>query len=256
MNHQPRVHPVSGLWVFLLVFALVMAGVAPVLAAPAVPLPDLAPAATTVTLDGDPTVVSATTNSTTLRIPSGTGNITISSNPNKLMLVGVSWNANTVDAPIIGVKFTPDSGPEVNLKQAISRSNTWLLRWASIWYTTELTDGQVGYVTVTFKGSVGASGIVAGLAMFYNVDQITPIGPTNGADNVSNALSVTLSGLVGDELVFDDAFIGGGSTLTPPIGGNGKISSKADIYAKDENGRYKLSTEERQKAIAENPDLF
>lgn len=43
---------------------------------------------------------------------------------------------------------------------------------------------------------------------------------------------------------------------TPPIGGNGKISSKADIYAKDENGRYKLSTEERQKAIAENPDLF
>ena len=48
----------------------------------------------------------------------------------------------------------------------------------------------------------------------------------------------------------------GANIPTPPIGGNGKISSKADIYAKDEHGRYKLSTEERQKAIAENPDLF
>lgn len=48
----------------------------------------------------------------------------------------------------------------------------------------------------------------------------------------------------------------GANISTPPIGGNGKISSKADIYAKDEHGRYKLSTEERQKAIAENPDLF
>ena len=48
----------------------------------------------------------------------------------------------------------------------------------------------------------------------------------------------------------------GANISTPPIDGNGKISSKADIYAKDEHGRYKLSTEERQKAIAENPDLF
>ncbi len=48
----------------------------------------------------------------------------------------------------------------------------------------------------------------------------------------------------------------GANIAAPPIGGGSKISSKADIFAKDEHGRYKLSTEERQKAIAENPDLF
>lgn len=48
----------------------------------------------------------------------------------------------------------------------------------------------------------------------------------------------------------------GVNTPKPPIGGNGSITSKADIFAKDEKGHYKLSTEERQKAISENPDLF
>lgn len=37
----------------------------------------------------------------------------------------------------------------------------------------------------------------------------------------------------------------------PPTVNNGKRSME-EIYAKDEHGRYKLSTEERQKAIAEN----
>ena len=37
----------------------------------------------------------------------------------------------------------------------------------------------------------------------------------------------------------------------PKTGGNSKMT-KADIYKKDENGRYVLSTEERQKALVEN----
>lgn len=37
----------------------------------------------------------------------------------------------------------------------------------------------------------------------------------------------------------------------PKNGGNSKMT-KADIYKKDENGRYVLSTEERQKALVEN----
>lgn len=37
----------------------------------------------------------------------------------------------------------------------------------------------------------------------------------------------------------------------PNNGGNSKMT-KADIYKKDENGRYVLSTEERQKALVEN----
>ena len=45
----------------------------------------------------------------------------------------------------------------------------------------------------------------------------------------------------------------GAKTATPPTndGGGSKQLTKAEIYAKDENGRYKLSTEERQKALVE-----
>lgn len=40
-------------------------------------------------------------------------------------------------------------------------------------------------------------------------------------------------------------------------GGNGgKTLTKADIYAKDDRGRYKYSTAERQRMIAENPDVM
>lgn len=44
----------------------------------------------------------------------------------------------------------------------------------------------------------------------------------------------------------------GADTATPPVNNGGTKMTKADIYAKDENGRYKLSTEERQKALVEN----
>lgn len=44
----------------------------------------------------------------------------------------------------------------------------------------------------------------------------------------------------------------GANTATPPTNNGGSLKmTKADIYAKDENGRYKLSTEERQKRLVE-----
>lgn len=43
---------------------------------------------------------------------------------------------------------------------------------------------------------------------------------------------------------------------TPPDNHGGAALTKADIYAKDEHGRYKMSTAERQKALASNPDLL
>jgi hypothetical protein len=43
---------------------------------------------------------------------------------------------------------------------------------------------------------------------------------------------------------------------TPPDNHGGATLTKADIYAKDEHGRYKMSTAERQKALASNPDLL
>ena len=43
----------------------------------------------------------------------------------------------------------------------------------------------------------------------------------------------------------------GAKTSTPPAHNGGAKLTKAEIYAKDEHGRYKLSTAERQKALAE-----
>ena len=48
----------------------------------------------------------------------------------------------------------------------------------------------------------------------------------------------------------------GAKTSTPPANNGGAKLTKAEIYARDEHGRYKLSTAERQKALAENPELL
>ena len=48
----------------------------------------------------------------------------------------------------------------------------------------------------------------------------------------------------------------GAKTSTPPANNGGAKLTRAEIYAKDEHGRYKLSTAERQKALAENPELM
>ena len=48
----------------------------------------------------------------------------------------------------------------------------------------------------------------------------------------------------------------GAKTSTPPVNNGGAKLTKAEIYAKDEHGRYKLSTAERQKALAESPELL
>lgn len=45
-------------------------------------------------------------------------------------------------------------------------------------------------------------------------------------------------------------------TANPPANNGGSKLTRADIYAKDEHGRYKMSTAERQKALAENPELM
>ena len=48
----------------------------------------------------------------------------------------------------------------------------------------------------------------------------------------------------------------GAKTSTPPANNGGAKLTKAEIYARDDHGRYKLSTAERQKALAENPELL
>ena len=44
----------------------------------------------------------------------------------------------------------------------------------------------------------------------------------------------------------------GADTATPPTNNGGTKMTKAEIYKKDDKGRYVLSTEERQKALVEN----
>ena len=44
----------------------------------------------------------------------------------------------------------------------------------------------------------------------------------------------------------------GAQTSNPPANNNGGAMTKADIYKKDEHGRYMLSAAERQKALMEN----
>ena len=48
----------------------------------------------------------------------------------------------------------------------------------------------------------------------------------------------------------------GTPTANPPANNGGTKITKSDIYKKDEHGRYVLSTSERQKALAENPELL
>lgn len=48
----------------------------------------------------------------------------------------------------------------------------------------------------------------------------------------------------------------GAKTETPPANDGGAKLTKADIYKRDEHGRYIMSTAERQKALADNPDLM
>lgn len=48
----------------------------------------------------------------------------------------------------------------------------------------------------------------------------------------------------------------GANTANPPANNGGDKLTKADIYKKDDKGRYVMSTAERQKALAENPELL
>ena len=48
----------------------------------------------------------------------------------------------------------------------------------------------------------------------------------------------------------------GAQTANPPANNGGSKLTRADIFKKDDHGRYVMSTSERQKALAENPELM
>lgn len=89
-----------------------------------------------------------------------------------------------------------------------------------------------------------------------------------GARDEIDAVELGEDGKIKDTKALDDLVAGefaglvvktqqrGANPATPPSGGSGAKLTRADIFAKDEHGRYKMSTAERQKALAENPDLL
>lgn len=74
-------------------------------------------------------------------------------------------------------------------------------------------------------------------------------GKLTDAENLSKAIKTDWAGFI----VTDGKQ--GAHVDNPPKGG-ATITTRADIYKKDEHGRYVLSTAERQKALAEHPELM
>ena len=196
-------------------------------------------APSTLTLDGSVSSNTVDANNSSISITHTTG-----TGANRLLLVGVSWNCGTTDQTISSVTFTPNGGSATGLTEVITQlgydaSNP---RYSAIYRLLNPTSGQLGTVTVTFSGSV-TNGIVAGAANFSGVDQTTPLGTPNGAgtDAQDAAPSVTLSGLTGNELVFDNVFMGASdNTQTLTLG-----SGQAQLWTGwISNTRSSASTEQ------------
>jgi uncharacterized repeat protein (TIGR02543 family) len=143
----------------------------------------------------------------------------------RLTLVGVSWNANTTPITITSVTFSYDS-TTLDLTEVGTEEYT-SPRYVAIYSLLAPTIGQAGTVTVTFSGSVSA-GITAGAANFAGVDQGTPFGVFAGnSGETATEPNVTLTGLAGDELVFDTVFAGG--TNPPDLG----VGANQDLLWED-----------------------
>ncbi|MGD9109716.1 MAG: hypothetical protein PVG93_02135, partial [Phycisphaerales bacterium] len=209
-------------------------------------------AETTVTMDANQSVIAHFVESTTTGITldgsvsSNTADDVSSINithttgtgTNRLMLVGVSWNSFNTARSISSVTFTYDTTP-LSLTEVETAENS-SGRKSSIWSLLDPPNGESGTVTVTFDGSVNY-GIVAGAANFAGVDQATPLGTSNSATGNSSTQSVTLTGLDGDELVFDSLFLGGSSPVQAATVDASQTELWSDTAA---NTRGAASTEE------------
>ena len=75
-------------------------------------------------------------------------------------------------------------------------------------------------------------------------------GKIEGFDTLTEAAKTNWGDFIGTQQVINTRI------ENPPANTGGAKLTKAEIYAKDEHGRYKLSTAERQKALSENPELL
>ncbi len=191
-----------------------------------------------VTMDGDKTVTAhfatsgggvvvvdgAASSGTADDVSSISFSHTTGTGTDRLMLVGVSWNSGSSATSISSVTFSYGTGPTVvTLDPVITEQTGTQLRYAAIYRWpagAQPPSGQAGTVTITFSGSV-SSGIVAGAANFAGVDPAVPLGTADGANGNSTGATLTLTGLSGDELIFDTIFQGASGesqTLTAGAG--------------------------------------
>jgi len=100
----------------------------------AVGMPNIvARAATTVTVESVSTIFKG--NSSTSSPYTISWSHTTGTGSNRLLLVGVSYNAATNVSPISAVSFTPSGGSEIPLSLAIGKKLSWLYRFAFIYYS-------------------------------------------------------------------------------------------------------------------------
>ena len=168
-----------------------------------------------ITLDGAVASGTGAANASSVSFSHTTG-----TGANRLLLVGVSWNSGSTARTISSVTFTPSGGSAVALNPVITQQVSGQNRYSAIYRLLNPLSGQTGMVAVTFSGQV-SNGIVAGAANFAGVNQTTPLGTPAGAGPSSQgtAPTVTLTGLSGNELVFDNVFQGGtGSSQTLTAG--------------------------------------
>lgn len=169
-----------------------------------------------VTLDGSISYNTGTGSSLTMSHTTGVGT-------NRLMLVGVSWNGGLTNRTISSVTFTPSGGGDASSLSLIIEETVSTTRHSAIYSLENPPSNQSGSVIITFSGNV-SSGIVAGVANFKGVDQLNPLGKKLGANDYSTTPSVTLNELNGNELVFDNVFIGVNNCNTTVSPGDSQTS--------------------------------
>ena len=143
---------------------------------------------------------------------------TSSTDPNRLMLVGVTWNcgSGTDNETIATATYTPSGGSATALTlvydyQLVSGTS---YRHTALYKVVNPPSGS-GQVNVTFNasGSDGVdSGIVAGVATFTGVNVADALGSYVTNTGTTGNPTVNVTGLTGNELVFDTVFKGGSSS--------------------------------------------
>jgi uncharacterized repeat protein (TIGR02543 family) len=162
---------------------------------------------------GEVTVDGISSGTTANGVVSFTFDHTSGTGMDRLMLVGLSINNYSTEPVINEVAFEYDS---TSLPLTLVEEIDYEGRHVAIYGLVDPPSGQIGTVYVEFGSAIGY-GIVAGATNFAGVDQYNPWGTFFSASGQSAAPSVDLTGLAGNELVFDTVFMGAATipTMTP-----------------------------------------